>query len=567
MRCTQTGYTVRRVHCFRWWSFFTFLGALLLVAPGLRAADPASRTMGAGEAIFRLGALPSGKALVATSATGTQIEGSAGACINCHRRSGLGAREGQNLIPPVTGRYLFRPRGGGAGPDVGFVEGYRGEREPYTDATLARAIREGLDSEGKPLKPLMPRFEIGDTDMAALIDYLKGLDPRHVPGVTGKALHFATIITPDADPIKRRAMLAVLQQYVAERNARQMSPVPRVRGAHAFMVHRRWELHVWELKGEPSTWRDQLRQRLKQQPVFAVVSGLAGRTWAPIHAFCEQEAVPCLFPNVEVPVDARRDFYSLYFSRGVLLEADLVAKAIVDAGVKPPAVVRQVYRAGDVGEAAAEALAATLAKQGITVTRSVLSAGESGTGVSKALQGAQRAGALVLWLRPEDLANLGDSSTAPAHVYLSGLMGGLEYAPLTPSWRERAHLAYPLDLPDRRRVRLDFAMGWFAIRRIPVEDFRVQADTYLACGLLSETVNHMADTFVRAYLVERIEDLVDHRLITGYYPRLTLASGQRFASKGGYMVRFAEAKGTKVVAETDWVVPTFDRVKVGTLLP
>jgi len=541
----------------RWW-IAAALGALVLSTPALRAAGPPPQEMGAGESIYRTGMLSSGEPLAATNATGTRIEGQAGACINCHRRSGLGAREGQNLIPPITGRYLFRPRGGGPGPDVGYVEGFRGEREPYTQATLARAIREGLNSQGKPMSPLMPKFELGDAEMAALVDYLKGLDPRRVPGVTGNALHFATIITPDADPLKRRAMLAVLEQFFAERNARQMSPVPRVRGAHAFMVHRRWELHVWELKGESSTWQDQLRERLKREPVFAVVSGLAGKTWAPVHAFCEQEALPCLFPNVESPEVAQRDYYSLYFSRGVLLEADLIAKAIVDAGIKPPAVLRQVFRAGDVGEAAAEALAATLAKQGIKVTRSVL-AGEPGTGVPKALQGASGAEALVLWLRPSDLAALGDAASAPSRVFVSGLMGGLEGAPLTPSWRERAHLAYPFDLAEQRRVRVDFAMGWFSIRRIPIEDFRLQADTYLACGLLSETVNHMADTFVRPYLIERVEDMVDHRVITGYYPRLTLATGQRFASKGGFMVRFAEAKGTKLVAETEWIVPAIER--------
>jgi hypothetical protein len=75
----------------------------------------------------------------------------------------------------------------------------------------------------------------------------------------------------------------------------------------------------------------------------------------------------------------------------------------------------------------------------------------------------------------------------------------------------------------------------------------------------------MADTFVRPYLIERIEDMVDHRVITGYYPRLTLATGQRFASKG-YMVRFAEAKGTKVVAETDWIVPAIERTPANVAL-
>ena len=514
--------------------------------------------VGKGEAIYRLGRLGSGQSIEAISSTGSRLQGSAAACVNCHRRSGLGGREGRSVIPPVTGRYLFRPLAGWAGSDVGWVEGLRDAREPYTEATLARAIRSGIDAQGKVLNPLMPRFELGDTDMAALVDYLKALDPVRVPGVTSSALHFATIITPDADPVKRRAMLAVLKQYVAERNARQMSPTPRVRGRHEFMVHRAWELHVWELHGAPSTWQEQLRRRLKEQPVFAVISGLGGRTWAPVHAFCEEEGLPCLFPNVEAPVEAERDFHTLYFSRGVFLEAGLIAQAIADAGIKEPATIRQVYRTGDVGEAAAGALESMLAPRGIKVTRTVLPEGAPGTGVPKAIPDAAGA-ALVLWLRPPDLAALGDASAAPARVYVSGLMGGLEYAPLAPAWRERAHLSYPVDLPDRRRVRLDFAWGWFRIRKVPIEDFRVQADTYLACGLLSETVNHMADTFVRDYLIERIEDMLDHRIITGYYPRLTLAAGQRFASKGGYLVRFAEAKGTKLVAETDWVVPAIER--------
>jgi hypothetical protein len=65
----------------------------------------------------------------------------------------------------------------------------------------------------------------------------------------------------------------------------------------------------------------------------------------------------------------------------------------------------------------------------------------------------------------------------------------------------------------------------------------------------------MADTFVPDYLIERIEDSIDHRILTGYYPHLKLASGQRFASKGGYLARFADHEGTRIVADGGWIVP------------
>ena len=147
--------------------------------------------------------------------------------------------------------------------------------------------------------------------------------------------------------------------------------------------------------------------------------------------------------------------------------------------------------------------------------------------------------ALVLWLRPADLAALPAPPAQAAAVYVSGIMGRLEDAPLPPAWRGVARLTYPFDLPDVRRVRMNFPLGWFKVRHIPVVDERVQTDTYLACVILSETLGHMLDSFVRDYLVERVEVMLSHRLVNGYYPRLGLAPGQRFASKGGYIARFA----------------------------
>ena len=83
----------------------------------------------------------------------------------------------------------------------------------------------------------------------------------------------------------------------------------------------------------------------------------------------------------------------------------------------------------------------------------------------------------------------------------------------------------------------------------------MQIDTYTVCGIVSDTVNHMVDAFIRDYLVERIEEMLEHRVITGYYPRLALAPRQRLASKGGYIVHFADPAGTRIVAEGDWIAP------------
>jgi hypothetical protein len=530
------------------------LGALLCAtAAALCAtAGAAGAPSSAGESIYRLGVLPSGEALTAERDPDLKISGADAACTNCHRRSGLGEIEGRISIPPISGPYLFHPRAKDRDDfDLPFVDGLRPDREPYTEATLARAIREGVGSGGQTLNYLMPHYALSDADMPALIGYLQGMMPAGVPGVSGSVLQFATIITPDADPVKRSAMLGVLQQFFTDKNAFARAESPHMSSSHRMMfkANRRWQLHVWELSGAPGSWDQQLRRHLAQEPVFAVISGLGGKNWAPVHHFCEQAALPCLFPNVDLPVVAERDFYSLYFSKGVLLEAELLARQLT---AEPRRTV-QIFRADDIGAAAAKALAA--AAPGLRILARPLGAGDARPQLEAALRDVGPADALVLWLRPADIAALASVPVRASTVLMSGLMGGLGHSPLPPAWRRFVHMAYPFDLPEQRRIRMDYPLGWFAIRKIPLLDERVQADTYLACGLLAETLSHMADSFIRDYLVERMEGMLEHRIITGYYPRLTLSPYERFASKGGYIVHFADPDSDRVLAEGDWQVP------------
>ena len=541
-----------------------------MAEPAKAAGAPDAAAVKIGEAIYLRGLLPSGAALQAVREGSVPgANGTAAACVNCHHRSGLGSTHQSSgigagaaisRIPPIAGRYLFQHNAGHAEENLPYVDGMRSNRSPYTPVTLARALRDGVDSDGHTLSNLMPRFAIDDADLSSLIAYLNTLYPARVPGLTPGLLHFATIITPEVEPERRKAMLDVMEKFFAERNARQMVPSAPMRasgktqyGRSMFMVHRQWELHVWNLSGPPSTWGEQLDRYLAKEPVLAVVSGL-GRNWAPVHAFCEKQRVACLFPNVEVPVNAPGDFFEIYLSRGVLLEAGLIGTGLgASSAGAPVKTVHQIYRAGDSGEAAAHALGGLLTEKGITVRDSVLRMDDRG--LAAALRSASGADALVLWLRSADLAALGDDKGAPPVVYMSGLMGGLENSPLPAPWRLRARMAYPFDLPQNRIVRVDYPLGWFRIRRIPIVDEQMQADTYLALGLVSEALNEMVDTFYGPYLIEYLQSMVEHRIVTGYYPRLTLAENQHFASKGGYLVQFTGPEGKRLVAVHEWTVP------------
>jgi hypothetical protein len=538
--------------------------AALTLCGAVAAPTPASVV---GERIFRDGELAAGKPLRGERAGAPSLEGHAAACSQCHRRSGLGMVEGQIVIPPITGRFLFRPgqrltRDSLMHAGATHLLPSPPDRSAYSESALERAIREGIGADGRPLDYLMPRYDLDDDSMYELIGYLSRLSSGRVPGVTESTLHFATIVTPDADPVVRDGMINVLEQYFAEKNSRYIgeSATPLLQGGRPVQarVQRNWQLHVWPLSGAPETWEAQLDERLRHEPVFAVISGLAGATWEPVHRFCERQAIPCLLPNVDLPVVDTDDFDSIYFSQGVLLEAQLIASRLAPDRPSPEGAngrrVVQVFRDGDIGAAAAARLREALPARQPTVERT-LRAGDGPKQLAQALAGTQQGDTLVLWLRASDLAALPAPPAGISAAYVSGLMGGLEHAPLAPAWRSLARMAYPYELPDQRSLRLNYPLGWFRLRKIPVVDERVQVNTYIACSVLLETLASMVDEFVRDYLVERVEVMLDSRIVNGYYTRLGLAPGQRFASKGGYLVRFLDPAGARIVADGDWIVP------------
>jgi hypothetical protein len=411
----------------------------------------------------------------------------------------------------------------------------------------------------------MPRYALDDATARLLGDYLRSLSAGPMPGVSDTQLQLATVLAPDTAPADRAAVVEVLEKYVAYRNERIAARVlPDGAGAQGqYRASRRWALQVWQLEGPPAAWQQQLQAHQQLHPVFAVLSGLGGATWAPVHRFCEQQHVPCLLPNVDLPEVAEQDFYAIYYSKGVLLEAGLIAAALAEQGIGPGARLVQVYREGDIGARAAAALDQALAGPAAATVHRVLGprsqeaglAPESRAGeLAAALAGIGHQDTLVLWLRPDDLAALGAQPPVPV-VFVSGLMAGLEVAPLAPAWKEATRMSYPLDLPDLRRVRMNFPHAWLRARGIAAVDDRLQSTTWLSCMILDDVLDSMLDSFVPDFLVERFELMLGTRLSNAYFPRLGLAGGQRFASKGGYVVRFTGPTLGQLVPVGGWRVP------------
>jgi hypothetical protein len=519
------------------------LAALLFccnaAADQLAASDEAVEF---GRRIYMEGMLSSGEPLKAIVNGDVEITGDFVVCGECHRKSGLGASEGQSVAPPVVGAILFEPSqlptSRPPAPPV--------LRPAYTHETLATSIRDGISSNGSEFDLLMPRYPLADDEMGYLIAYLDSLSADADPGVTETHIHFATIITDDVDPAARKAMLDVMQYFIEQKNTETRYESKRATNGPwhkdwMFKRYRKWVLHTWELSGAPETWQQQLDDLYAQTPVFAIVNGLSGSSWEPVHDFCERSHTPCLFPTTNLPVVDREDEYSVYLSKGITIEAEAVAHQI-RGEENPPAMVVQVFDPeNQQSRAAASRLAELLGDAVLTVPIDDFE-WESST-------------VAVLWLAAEDVNSIA-SKKQELSVYLSGsLLDGRE-TDLDDVVRDNAQIVYSTALPSETTRLLMRSTGWFRIKRIYAPEYQaIQANAYFTMKMVGAGLFGIGTYFNRDFFIESIEHMVDNATYTSVYPYMSLAPQQRFVSKGVRIGAFDSENPDRLVTVVDWLIP------------
>jgi hypothetical protein len=306
-----------------------------------------------------------------------------------------------------------------------------------------------------------------------------------------------------------------------------------------------------------------------------------------------------------VPTGAAQSQFSLYFSAGIDLEADVIASKL---GTTRGGIV-QLVAADPVARRGAVALRSALAAGNTAAPNRVVKDVDASQGVAAVkavLAGMGKQDSLVLWLRPADLKALASLNATAATVFVSATMAGGEPLELPTALRKHASLVQPLEVERLRNFNLERFNLWLKAMKIPAVDTRMQSEVYFATRSLVSTVHSMLNNLHTDYLIERAEaglsvfeamqvqdeikdmmmgpmnkrplpltpptaaeqaamadtakaqsehlDELRKRGGTTVYPRLSLAQGQRFASKGAYLAKL-NPQGSGTIGEPEWVVP------------
>lgn len=540
-----------------------------------------------GERMYREGILPSGKPMRTSVKGDISLPGTNFSCAGCHLRSGLGSFEENVFTPSTYGAKLFKPQQVDTSSPTGVMpfrqtqfaarrmQSYRVSRArpAYTDESLANAVRGGIDSAGRIMNDIMPRYPLEDEDMKLLISYLKSLSSEYSPGVSDTALHFATILTEDVSSEDQNAMLVILENFVRGTNEfnffdpregirsreGRLGPMARMDRMLRTIPQesiRKLSLSRWVLKGPPETWRSQLEEYNSKAPVFAILGGITNGEWEPIHQFCEENHIPSIFPMTDFPVISQTDWYTLYLSKGYYQEGEGAARFLNDNDELKGRPIVQIVRDTREGRALSRGFQETWRDFGQKLPETViLKAGETVTAEFLQQKLAQEKPAvIILWDGPESfktLEMLAAGKNRPGMVLVSSSFLGKSMFSLNEQVRGFTYLTYPYGITRSPEEISPSSMGpkEFNAGGNAVPTNRISQQSYIVSVILGMALAEMRGNYYRDYLLDVIGTIMDQSL--PLYETLSFGTGQRYASRGCYIVQLAKSR---LVKKSGWLM-------------
>ncbi len=186
--------------------------ALLLLSPARATTAPLSDIETRGKQLYFSGIDAKGpepKALLGSDFTPAPAR--LAPCASCHGDDGAGRPEGAIVPPAINWRRLTRTTA---------AQANGGPHQPYPEEILQQAIAGGVNSAGRRLDAVMPRYVFSPDQLQALIAYLKAIEIDQSPGVFDDAVRIAVTLPERENSSASALMTQTLSAYASDVNER-----------------------------------------------------------------------------------------------------------------------------------------------------------------------------------------------------------------------------------------------------------------------------------------------------------------------------------------------------------
>jgi hypothetical protein len=141
----------------------------------------------------------------------------------------------------------------------------------------------------------------------------------------------------------------------------------------------------------------------------------------------------------------------------------------------------------------------------------------------------------------------------PDMVIASASLLGSRMNSLPEKERGAVYFTYPYSLPQESKVFRTNIEASLRKKAIPITNLEIEFKMYSLFSILSGPLSRMRTFVYRYYFIEMIEATPDMSMTPVVFPRLSFGTGQRYASKGCYIVQLAGSK-PELVRKSDWIM-------------
>jgi len=489
-----------------------------------------------GKQIFLTGQSEAGRMIMAhVGRSSLSMPGKAMPCASCHGADGLGRPEGG--VVPANIRWTTLSQA--AGSSAGSLH----ERPAYTEATVVRAVAEGIDAGGTKLDVSMPRFEMDRQDMGDLLAYLRRLEHDLDPGLTGEGITLGTIMPQGgtSDSLGKVAA-GVMTAYFDEINQQ------------GGIYNRRITLKVIEASTKAQVI-EQATTVIEHGEVFALVGPITSGVEQELDRLTEQHGVPLVGPFTQFPRhEDSLQRHTFYLFGGLSMQGtallDFAANTFKLSPVKLSIVHSRDVQLGSFAEdvrkhAAARnwpaphviecpqgpaEMAAVVAQLTAAGTNTVLFLGTESELASFLREGVRRA-----W--------------AP-YVLLPGVSSGASLFTLPAEMNGLVFVAFPNGPDDYSEAGFAEFEGFRQRHQLSHHHLAAQVAAYAAVKVLTEGLKTAGVMLSRDRLINALEQLYEFK--TGVTPVLTYGPNRRIGVQGAHVIG-VDLTNHRFSAPSHWV--------------
>jgi ABC-type branched-subunit amino acid transport system substrate-binding protein len=464
-------------------------------------------------------------------------------CASCHGKDGAGRSEGGVIPSDIRWETLSKAYG---------VTRENGRSHPaYTESSLRRAITEGVDPAGNQILVAMPRYRMAESDLSALMAYMRRLGEVHDPGLTSDAIRIGTTL-PLSDPQSALGLdiESMLRAYFDEVNR------------HGGIYSRKLELVVVD----PGQVQHAMRvgcERLVENDVFAVVGGLGGGDDAEAAEFLAEREVPHVGPLTSfAPSIAAQNRWVFY----VLADLRTQSRVLVDFALRQ---LKLSGRPGAIIYPKDEALLGSVASmreqwKRAPASLSVLSYPSGRMEPDVLVRVLRRRGVQVVFFLGSAREERRFAETAVTHGWTPnmlslGPMAGGDAFLMPDAFRGKVFVSFPVLPPDPRQLREGELAGMLQSGELTLRHPAFQLWTFRAARTLVEGLRLSGRQLSREKLLQSLEGLNDFD--PGVGPRIAFGPSRRMGVLGAYVVGIDFAR--KTFTHGEWLVPATEIVVEG----